>query len=437
MPVFRSAPRAYALRLCLVLIASFATASFQSLSAQNKPTAATYDRSGPWWQIVPRPLFSMAYTPEPSDYGAQFTCPFPDGCKYFDSDFYNSDFNLLWGPNGRNDLQTLSSIHSNNLHLYDWSTCRDHIPFLNYASQNGLTVWVPFSNYNVSDPYDPVRRANIENIFREVYGLDASNNGRKTPNPGVILWGIGNEYDINGYPAAFVAQVARIVVDMENAAGIADANKLIFTSPVSFAIRDGKPPAIQQILDLQTAFINAGLSDIWYTRFMASTATTNDAPFMQNYITSTFPNSGDFSSGDGLALFLSEYGANGQDACLFYHANDPACREPSQQQLRDQSQADYNAAEFQVGVELARSAPTSQTGYFYGFSVFQWQDAFWKCPGTICTESQFGIQRKSTQLTEGTIGGGKCGIPVNTYRYPVPNFEHKLAWDITVNAFAP
>jgi hypothetical protein len=39
----------------------------------------------------------MAYTPEPSDYDAAFTHPFPDGCKYLDSDFYNSDFNLLWG----------------------------------------------------------------------------------------------------------------------------------------------------------------------------------------------------------------------------------------------------------------------------------------------------------------------------------------------------
>ena len=55
-------------------------------------TAQTYDRSGPWWKIVPRPMLSMAYTPEPADYDVKFTCPFPDGCKYFDSDFYNSDF---------------------------------------------------------------------------------------------------------------------------------------------------------------------------------------------------------------------------------------------------------------------------------------------------------------------------------------------------------
>jgi hypothetical protein len=396
-----------------------------------------YSRQGPWWARIPHPLLSMAYTPEPSDYGAQFTCGFPDGCKYFDSDFYNSDFALLWGPGGRNDLGTLQSIHANNLHLYDWSTCRDHIPFLNYAAQNGLTVWVPFSNYNVSDPYDPARRANIQNIVREVYGLDANNRGRKTPSPGVILWGIGNEYDINQYPADNVAQVARIVVDLENAAGIPDSEKLVFTSPVSFAIVGDDPPAIKQILDLQTAFIAAGLSDVWYNRFLASAATTNDAAFMQNYITNTFPAQGDFSRGAGLALFLSEYGANGEDACKFYNPNTGnLCTAPGNQALRDDAQNEYNAAEFKVGIALSNAPSSSATGYFYGFSVFQWQDAFWKCPGENCTEAQFGIQRKGTPRTEGTIGGGRCGIPKNTFKYPVVNLVPKAAWQSTVNAFA-
>jgi hypothetical protein len=77
------------------------------IAVVSKASAApVYSRSGPWWVRIPRPLFSMAYTPEPSDYGAAFTCRFPDGCKYFDSDFYNSDFNLLWSASGRNDLGT-------------------------------------------------------------------------------------------------------------------------------------------------------------------------------------------------------------------------------------------------------------------------------------------------------------------------------------------
>lgn len=418
--------------------------------ASEASAAPVYSRSGPWWARIPRPLFSMAYTPEPSDYGAAFTCRFPDGCKYFDSDFYNSDFNLLWGASGRNDLGTLHDIHANNVHLYDWSTCRNHSSFLDYANRNAITVWVPFSNFNVENPFDPARKVNIENIFREIYGLDQTNNGRKTPAAGAVIWGIGNEFDINQFPASNVAQVAKIIVDLENVAGITDDNKLVFTSPVSFAALAGKPAAIQQILQLQQAFINAGLSDVWYNRFMASAATTNDARFIENYVLNTFPQSGDFSVGDKLSLFLSEYGANGEDACLFFNANTPGCSSEDRrtkpegcictssstggQDVRDKSQAEYDADEFKVGVDLARSPGTP---YFYGFSVFQWQDAFWKCPGKVCTESQFGIQKRGTQLTDRTIGGGKCGIPVNTFKYPVPNFVKKPAYQSTVDAFAP
>jgi hypothetical protein len=188
-----------------------------------------------------------------------------------------------------------------------------------------------------------------------------------------VIWGIGNEFDINRFPAEHVAQVAKVIVSLENKAGITDANKLVFTSPVSFAALGGKPAAIHQFLQLQQAFIAAGLSDVWYSRFLASTATTNDAAFMQNYITKTFPASGDFSAGQGLPLFLAEYGANGEDACFFYNPGlrqTPACKAPIRdpeaclctksdaQALRDKSQADYDAAEFKVGVDLANSPGT-------------------------------------------------------------------------------
>jgi hypothetical protein len=431
-------------------LASVTIAALMIAVASQASAAPVYSRSGPWWARIPRPLFSMAYTPEPSDYDAAFTCIEPFKCKYFDSDFYNSDFDLLWSATrgGRNDLGTLHNIHVNNVHLYDWSTCRNHGPFLDDANRNGITVWVPFSNFNVLNPFDPARKANIENIVREIYGLDQSNHGRKTPAPGALLWGIGNEFDINFFPAANVAHVAKIIVDLEKLAGITDDNKLVFTSPVSFGALAGKPPAIQQILDLQRAFIDAGLSDVWYNRFMASTATTNDAAFIQNYVTKTFPESGDFSVGDKLSLFLSEYGANGQDACLFFNASNPSCSIENRkknpegcictsstgQDTRDKSQADYDAAAFKVGADLAKSPGTP---YFYGFSVFQWQDAFWKCPGTICTESQFGIQKRGTHRAEGTIGGGKCGIPVDTFKYPVPNFVKKPAYNSAADAFAP
>ena len=70
----------------------------------------------------------------------------------------------------------------------------------------------------------------------------------------VLGWGIRNEYDINGYPAANVAEVAKIVVELENAAGIPESEKLVFTLPVSFAVFDGKLPAIQQVLSFTRGF---------------------------------------------------------------------------------------------------------------------------------------------------------------------------------------
>jgi hypothetical protein len=54
-----------------------------------------------------------------------------------------------------------------------------------------------------------------------------------------------------------------------------------------------------------------------------------------------------------------------------------------------------------------------------------------------CTDGQFGVQKRASPLTQGTIGGGRCGIPVNKFKYPVVNLQPKLAWDPTVQAFAP
>jgi hypothetical protein len=58
-----------------------------------------------------------------------------------------------------------------------------------------------------------------------------------------------------------VAQVAKIVLDLENRAGIPEVDRLVFIASVSFGVVGGRPAGIEQILDLQRAFIAAGLSD--------------------------------------------------------------------------------------------------------------------------------------------------------------------------------
>jgi hypothetical protein len=89
---------------------------------------AQYDRSGPWWAKLQRPMLGVAYTAEPSDYNntapignpARNVCNDPSACKYFDSDFTNADFSLLWGPAGRDDLDAIRKLKMNFIALYDW-----------------------------------------------------------------------------------------------------------------------------------------------------------------------------------------------------------------------------------------------------------------------------------------------------------------------------
>ena len=52
-------------------------------------------------------------------------------------------------------------------------------------------------------------------------------------------------------------------------------------------------------------------------------------------------------------------------------------------------------------------------------------------------ETQFEIQRRGAETMQGTIAGGECGIPRNTFKYPVVNLTPKLSWQTTIDTFAP
>ena len=403
---------------------------------------AGYDRSGPWWKLVPRPLLGMAYTAEPSDYNnkapmdspKRTSCPQPFKCKYFDSDFANSDFSALWGSPGRNDLSTIRTVLKMNfITLYDWSGgfCRNHTPFLNAAwngGKNPLMVTIPISNYNVQTAFDPVTRSNIRSILFQAYGLDANGSGTPKINPAVSMWRIGNEVQFNGIALKNAAEVAKIIENFEKEKRIPAGQQLVFTSDIDFRILNNQPPGISQLLALKAAFINAGLSDIWYKRFIASFNTKNPAPFIENYVKNVFPRQGDFSQGAGLPLFFTEYGQNSKEACDYIKANVNPKLNCSLLADQNKAQAEYDAAEFKVGSALAKTAQNSATGYFYGFAVFQWQDAFWKCPaeytnGKWCTESLFGIQTVGPKTMDGQIAGGACGLQRTTY--PVNKLQPK------------
>ena len=389
-----------------------------------------YDRTGVWWNRVSRPLFGMAYTAEPSDYNDSAPLGTPERnvcdktyCKYFDSDFTNADFSMLWGPDGRNDLLTIKNMGLNFIALYDWSGgfCRNHQPFLAAATNDGLMVTIPISDFNLKDV--DAQTNNIRSILFEAYGLDPQGNGTPNISPAASMWRLGNEAGLHNIPARNVVKAAKIIIDFENEENIPDNQKLLFTSDVDFGVYDGRPPGIAPLLKLKQAFVDAGMSDIWHTRFISSINTTNPGSEIKNYVENVFPKQDDFSEGQGLAMFLTEYGRNAIEACKYIR--DTTSSKLDCHSLSDQNvgQDLYDKDEFQIGTSLATGASTS---YFYGFAIFQWQDAFWKCPneykgydkGTACTESTFGIQTVGSQSGTGNITGGVCGLST-TATYPV------------------
>ncbi|MDP5199815.1 hypothetical protein [Flavobacterium sp. DG2-3] len=254
------------------------------------------------------PLRGSAYVPAPAD-----DTPNPPP-KYFDTDFTNSHFPLLWGKadGGRGDVSNLANeLKVNFLHLYDWSTPpapdkqpgpyqRSHISFLDECAANNIKVFVPISNYFLSE----LHKGNdvipfITAMVTEIY------NAGTTPHKAAGMWGIGNEFDLaGGFTVIEVAKMIQILINIEKSLGIPASALLPITSPVSFADPTNKNiPGIKAIRKLQAAFIALDLEDVWDTRFIASTNPQNDGAYIKNYIDVTFP-----SYFPNLPFFFAEMG---------------------------------------------------------------------------------------------------------------------------------
>ena len=202
-----------------------------------------------------RPIKGISYQPSPSDdcqlqtqYSGVQPCQGLNGYNptYFDTDFYNTDFALLWGPGttatpGRNDLATLAAQGINFLHLYNWNAQRDHGSFLDAVAAKNMKVMVPISNYTAclivggcqgvqTGSYQNAYN-NIQAIFNQVYP-----NGGTTPHQGIGAWGVFNEYDYNNIDPANVAFAIQAILGLEAAAGIPAANRLPIMVPASNAV---------------------------------------------------------------------------------------------------------------------------------------------------------------------------------------------------------
>jgi hypothetical protein len=337
------------------------------------------------------PMRGSAYVPAPSD--DKETPP----QKYFDSDFTNSSFPLIWGKTngGRGDLSNFADLKVNFLHLYDWSVPpspgqepgeyqRSHLSFLNECAANNIKVYVPISNYFLEQLHTTKNENDrkkvkgfIKAIVTEIY------NGGKSPHKAAGIWGIGNEFDLaGGFTVTDVVNMIQILIEVENSLNIPPNSLLPITSPVSFADPTHKNiPGIIAIQQLHESFKAANLESVWNTRFIASTNPQNNGDYIRRYIHSTFP-----SYFPNLPFFFAEMGV-------------PI--EPDSEINTEEKQAKW------VLSQIENSHPGNN---FLGACIFQFLNQT-----TLKTtfETTFGMTKPSGSFTTGTIpqkyvpGGGQ------------------------------
>lgn len=334
------------------------------------------------------PLRGSAYVPAPSDDALN---P-PE--KYFDTDFTNSTFPLIWGKanGGRGDLSNFANdLRVNFLHLYDWSTPpfpgqepgqnqRSHISFLNECAANNIKVFVPISNYFLEQLHNGKDITGfITAMVTEIY------NAGTTPNKAAGMWGIGNEFDLaGGFTVTDVVKMIQILINIETKLGIPASNLLPITSPVSFADPTNKDiPGIIAIQNLHAALQANGLENVWNTRFIASTNPNNSGDYIRNYIDVTFP-----KYFPNIPFFFAEMGV-------------PIKQDPHWSVKTEDQQAAF------VLYQIQNSHPR---GNFLGACVFQFLNQTTLKTGS---ESTFGMTKPSGSFTTGIIpqsynpGGGQ------------------------------
>jgi hypothetical protein len=194
-----------------------------------------------------RPIKGVAYDPKPSDFPLDGAPP----AAYFDSDFFNRDFEAMWGdagPGSRNDLDIIKNTAGLNfIHLYNWNPQRDHTSFLDAAQALGLKLWIPISNFTaqvvVGEICGDCGKKGYQAAFKIIEGIfDQVYRGMTTPHPAAALWGIYNEYDINPIDPDKVAFAIQSILTLERQRAIPAANRLPITVVVSDAMfaRDGR-----------------------------------------------------------------------------------------------------------------------------------------------------------------------------------------------------
>jgi hypothetical protein len=249
----------------------------------------------------------MAYMPGPSNYTKE------KKAQYFDSDFYNGDFQALWsakgdgmGPDARSDLHRFSEkLGANFIHCYDWSApvpeigLRNHLIFLARCAELGMKATVPISNYTYlcmadtpnKKPWETPATAhlNIQKVFKEIYSQGQG------PAPGAGMWKIFNEYELwyDRNPAHVVTAMTWLVEE-EDRLDLPDSARLPIMVDCSFGMKDGIEGAgyVKDVWDRligQSRIGSYSPRDFWNARFVFSTNPQNDGPDIASFLSTRLP----------------------------------------------------------------------------------------------------------------------------------------------------
>jgi hypothetical protein len=300
-----------------------------------------------------RPIKGVNYQPSPSDWTTVAAPP-----QYFDGDFWNSDFEGLWGSTlvpggaspcvssaGRNDLQTLHEDLSTNLiRGFNLSLqFRNHVPFLDACEAVNIKVLLPLDTWvlAVDGPSWTTLKPLVIDVIQQL-----------GPHPSVAGWTLGNE--LNSISNADrIATMFQLLVQY-------DTMKRPVTSPLQL----GFFPSMAE--DIKQAIMNKGLLQDYTNRWFISMniyPPSNDVvggalDNLEQIINNTWPQS---SFANDLFL-VTEYGVSVDFT-------------PSMVPITETEQADSIKAQAQW---IQNAANNVNLPNFLGGCVFEWSNELWK-----------------------------------------------------------
>jgi hypothetical protein len=431
-------------------------------------------------------LKGMDYEPAPSDYSTAGGPPSSN--KYWDTDFANFDFKMLWSECGRNDLGTMASQGINFIKLYNWSStnglgpnggCRQHIPFLDDALLHGMKVGVPLSNFILASIGQPVpsycksfNPAFTPNDAAEcfIWGImDEIYDGRTTPHPAVGALILGNEFDDNfascveAFKPEQVATLAQYVGAWEDNNKIADADRLPLTSPVTdgwgYPYISKSPsnyaPGVGQLTALQSAFTTGGFAsayqcisytvqgnpylnqnNVFANRFIAAVNPFQQVAQLVTYLTSNGGGASggylQFSSATTTPLFFGELSLNSTSITI-------SC-------TNNQSYSSQLGQAVGVLADLQYTVPLSTNGgTFIGSTFFTWLGANYKGADAGYGQATYANDQTGSGpappciysgpvITTGYTTTGNSCHPICTY--PVDTLQFKCVFDALTQGFS-